>query len=52
MMFCLGHCYETSSFHYNGHNYSGNDIDQIDEIIKGKKINSKKCISKLLQKRS
>ena len=40
-MFCLGHCYETSSFHYNGHNYSGNDIDQIDEIIKGKKINEK-----------
>jgi len=41
MMFCLGHCYETSSFHYNGHNYSGDDIDQIDEIIKGKKINTK-----------
>jgi len=41
MMFCLGNCYETSSFHYNGHNYSGNDIDQIDEIIKGKKINTK-----------
>ncbi len=41
MMFCLGHCYEASSFHYNGHNYSGNDIDQIDEIIKGKKINTK-----------
>jgi len=41
MMFCLGHCYETSSFHYNGHNYSGNDIDQIDEIIKGEKINTK-----------
>jgi len=41
MMFCLGHCYETSSFHYNGHNYSGNDIDQIDKIIKGKKINTK-----------
>jgi len=41
MMFCLGHCYETSSFHYNGHNYSGNDIYQIDEIIKGKKINTK-----------
>ena len=46
MMFCLGHCYETNSFHYNGHNYSGNDIDQIDEIIKGKKINSKKMNSK------
>jgi len=46
MMFCLGHCYETSAFHYNGHNYAGNDIDQIDEIIKGKKINSKKMYSK------
>ena len=46
MMFCLGHCYETSSFHYDGNNYSGSDIDQIDEIIKGKKINSKKMHSK------
>ena len=46
MMFCLGHCYETSAFHYNGHNYAGNDIDQIDDIIKGKKINSKKMNSK------
>ncbi len=46
MMFCLGHCYETSAFHYNGHNYAGSDIDQIDEIIKGKKINSKKMYSK------
>ncbi len=46
MMFCLGHCYETSAFHYNGHNYAGNDIDQIDDIIKGKKINSKKMYSK------
>ena len=41
MMFCLGHCYETGAFHYNGYNYSGNDIEQIDEIIKGKKINEK-----------
>ena len=39
-MFCLGRCYENSAFHYNGHNYSGKDIDQIDEIIKGKKISS------------
>jgi len=46
MMFCLGHCYETSAFHYDGHNYAGKDIDQIDEIIKGKKINSKKMHSK------
>ena len=36
-MFCLGHCYDNTSFHYNGNNYSGKDIDQIDEIIKGKK---------------
>jgi len=40
-MFCLGHCYDNTSFHYDGHNYSGKDIDQIDEIIKGKKINTK-----------
>ena len=40
-MFCLGHCYENTAFHYDGYNYSGNDIDKIDEIIKGKKINDK-----------
>jgi len=40
-MFCLGHCYENTAFHYDGYNYSGNDIDKIDEIIKGKKINNK-----------
>ena len=40
-MFCLGHCYDNTVFHYNGHNYSGKDINQIDEIIKGKKINTK-----------
>jgi len=40
-MFCLGHCYDNTAFHYNGHNYSGKDIDQIDEIIKGKKIDTK-----------
>ena len=40
-MFCLGHCYDNTAFHYNGHNYSGKDIDQIDKIIKGKKINTK-----------
>ena len=36
-MFCLGHCYENTAFHYDGYNYSGKDIDKIDEIIKGKK---------------
>ena len=35
-MFCLGHCYENNAFHYDGNNYSGIDIDQIDQIIKGK----------------
>lgn len=40
-MFCLGHCYENAAFHYDGNNYSGDDINEIDEIIKGKKINNK-----------
>jgi len=40
-MFCLGHCYENTAFHYDGYNYSGKDIEKIDEIIKGKKINDK-----------
>jgi len=40
-MFCLGHCYENSAFHYDGFNYSGKDIDHIDDIIKGIKINEK-----------
>jgi len=40
-MFCLGHCYENAAFHYDGYNYSGKDIDKIDDIIKGKKINEK-----------
>ena len=44
-MFCLGHCYDNTSFHYNGNNYSGKDIEQIDEIIKGKEINTRKINS-------
>lgn len=27
-MTCLGRCYENAAFHYNGKNYSGNDIEQ------------------------
>jgi len=46
MMFCLGHCYENSSFHYNGENYAGNDIDKIDQIIKGENITQQKFVSK------
>ena len=32
-MICLGRCYENSAFYYNGENYSGDDINQLDEII-------------------
>ena len=45
-MFCLGHCYENSSFHYNGENYAGNNIDKIDQIIKGENITQQKYVSK------
>jgi NADH-quinone oxidoreductase subunit F len=34
-MCCLGRCHENSSFYYNGHNYSGNDIDEIAAIKSG-----------------
>ena len=32
---CLGRCYENSSFHYEGKNYSGDDINKLDSIIAG-----------------
>jgi NADH-quinone oxidoreductase subunit F len=32
-MTCLGRCYENSAFHYNGKNYSGNALDNLNEII-------------------
>ena len=35
-MICLGRCYENSALYYNGENYSGDDINQLDEIIDGK----------------
>ena len=34
-MICLGRCYENSAFYYNGENYSGDDINQLDDIITG-----------------
>ena len=34
-MCCLGRCHENSSFNYNGHNYSGNDINEIAAIKMG-----------------
>ena len=45
-MFCLGHCYENHAFHYEGENYAGRDIEKIDQIIKGEKINQDKFFSK------
>ena len=45
-MFCLGYCYENHAFHYNGENYAGNDINKIDQIIKGQTIEQEKFISK------
>ena len=45
-MFCLGHCYENKAFHYDGENYAGNDIEKIDHIIKGEKIEQDKYFSK------
>lgn len=34
-MYCLGRCHENKAFHVNGYNYSGSDIERIDEIKKG-----------------
>ena len=45
-MFCLGHCYENHAFHYDGENYAGEDINMIDQIIKGENIKQKKFSSK------
>ena len=45
-MFCLGYCYENHAFHYDGENYAGEDINKIDQIIKGENIKQKKFTSK------
>ena len=45
-MFCLGHCYENHAFHYDGENYAGEDINKIDQIIKGENITHEKLFSK------
>ncbi len=45
-MFCLGHCYENNAFHYNGENYAGDNINKIDQIIKGEEIKQQKYFSK------
>ncbi len=35
-MCCLGRCHENSAFHYQGVNYSGDDINHVSEILSGK----------------
>jgi NADH-quinone oxidoreductase subunit F len=40
-MICLGRCYENSAFHYEGKNYSGNDINNLEQIVTGKHTSSK-----------
>ncbi len=32
-MTCLGRCYENAAFYYEGQNYSGDDLDHLDEIL-------------------
>ena len=32
-MTCLGRCHENAAFHYNGRNYSGNAISQLDKVL-------------------
>lgn len=34
-MCCLGRCHENSAFHINGHNYSGEAINNIETILQG-----------------
>ena len=34
-VYCLGRCHETAAFHYNGHNYSGTAVDQLDQLLQG-----------------
>ena len=51
-MFCLGYCYENHAFHYDGENYAGKDIENIDQIIKGQEIIQEKFTSKSYAKTS
>ena len=41
-MCCLGRCHENSAFHVNGKNYSGKDIEQIENIKNGKAVSIEK----------
>ena len=49
MMFCLGHCYETGAFHYNGYNYAGKILIKSTKLLRVKKQIQKKCTLKVSQ---
>ena len=36
-MCCLGRCHENNSFHFDGHNYSGEAVNQLEKLIADKK---------------
>jgi len=40
-MTCLGRCHENAAFHYQGANYSGTAIQQLDTIVNGEGFESK-----------
>jgi NADH-quinone oxidoreductase subunit F len=37
-MCCLGRCHQNTAFNYNGNNYSGNAVNEIEQIKQGKSI--------------
>jgi NADH-quinone oxidoreductase subunit F len=41
-MCCLGRCHENNAFHINGKNYSGSDIANFDDIVKGNSASTEK----------
>jgi NADH-quinone oxidoreductase subunit F len=41
-MCCLGRCHENSAFHINGYNYSGEDIQHLDDVVGKKQRTSEK----------
>ena len=44
--FALVTAMKNNAFHYDGENYAGNDINKIDQIIKGEDIVQEKFFSK------
>lgn len=41
-MVCLGRCHENSAFHFKGRNYSGNDIDFLENIVQNNHSSTEK----------